>query len=191
MLELVSFKNVAVDIVAKVILLLYVLVRRIVYFLTRTDVGVSKEEYKYMDMAYQEAEKGLHTGNYPVGAVVVADDKVIAKAYSTSKSEHDERNHAECLAISEALEVLHIKNNFSECNKKVTIYTSSEPCPMCRGLMVYRGIDEVKYGEIHCHLGKIFGYKKNSLHLLLHTRGGIHAEKHYKIIEKYKQNKKG
>jgi len=94
-----------------------------------------------MKMALAEAEKGFKKDEVPVGAVVVADGKVIARAHNLRESLVDPTAHAEILALKKA-------------GKKLggwrlndaTLYTTLEPCPMCAGAVVHSRIKELVYG---------------------------------------------
>ena len=81
---------------------------------------------KYMDLAFKEAEKAFKQGEVPVGAIIVKNDKIIAKAFNKKEKSHCSINHAEILAIKQASKRL--KNwRLEECD----IYVTLEPCPMC------------------------------------------------------------
>ena len=81
---------------------------------------------KYMDVAFFEANKAFSKGEVPVGAVIVKDEKIIAKAYNKKEKTCCATNHAEILAIKKATKKL--KNwRLDGCDMYVTL----EPCPMC------------------------------------------------------------
>ena len=81
---------------------------------------------KYMDIAFFEANKAFNKGEVPVGAVIVKDEKIIAKAYNKKEKTCCAINHAEILAIKKATKKL--KNwRLDGCDMYVTL----EPCPMC------------------------------------------------------------
>ena len=89
-------------------------------------VGVILMDYKYMDLAFVEAEKAFKKGEVPIGAVIVKDGKVIAKAHNVKEKSNCAVNHAEILAILKASKKL--RNwRLDGCD----IYITLEPCPMC------------------------------------------------------------
>jgi len=94
-----------------------------------------------MKMALAEAEKGFKKDEVPVGAVVVADDKVIARAHNLRESLVDPTAHAEILALKKAGKKL----GGWRLNDAM-LYTTLEPCPMCAGAVIHSRIKELVYG---------------------------------------------
>jgi tRNA(adenine34) deaminase len=94
-----------------------------------------------MKMALAEAEKGFKKDEVPVGAVIVADGKVIARAHNLRESLVDPTAHAEILAIKKAGKKL----GGWRLNE-ATLYTTLEPCPMCAGAVVHSRVKELVYG---------------------------------------------
>jgi len=94
-----------------------------------------------MKMALAEAEKGFKKDEVPVGAVVVADGKVIARAHNLRESLVDPTAHAEILALKKAGKKL----GGWRLNDAM-LYTTLEPCPMCAGAVVHSRIKELVYG---------------------------------------------
>ena len=84
----------------------------------------------YMRMALEEAHRAGELGEVPIGAVVVCDGAVIARAHNRRELDHDPAGHAELIAIREAAFKLE-RWRLSDC----TVYVTLEPCPMCAGLM--------------------------------------------------------
>lgn len=81
---------------------------------------------KYMNMAFEEALKAYNCGEVPIGAVIVRNDVVLARAYNKKESKKSVICHAEILAINEASSK--IDNwRLDGCD----IYITLEPCPMC------------------------------------------------------------
>ena len=91
----------------------------------------------YMKLAIEESAKG----NWPYGAVIVKNDKVIAKAHNTTREDLDTTAHAEVNAIRIAVKAID-NPSLSGC----TLYTSSESCPMCTGAEIWANISRVVYG---------------------------------------------
>ncbi len=92
---------------------------------------------KFMALALLEASKG----DSPYGAVIVRDDKIVAKAYNTVIRDSDPSAHAEMNAIRN----LTTKNN-SPSLAGYTIYASGEPCPMCAAACIWAGVEEIVIG---------------------------------------------
>jgi tRNA(adenine34) deaminase len=101
---------------------------------------VFSDEY-YMKQAYQEAEKALEADEIPIGAVVVCNNKIIARAHNQTETLNDVTAHAEMLAITAAANALGAKY-LDEC----TLYVTLEPCPMCAGAILNARLDTVVYG---------------------------------------------
>jgi len=84
----------------------------------------------YMALALEEARAAEEIGEVPIGALVVCDGAVVARAHNRREIDHDPAGHAEFLAIREAASRLG-RWRLSDC----TVYVTLEPCPMCAGLM--------------------------------------------------------
>lgn len=81
---------------------------------------------EYMEVAFKEAEKAFKRGEVPIGAVIVKNGKIIAKAFNNKEKKHCSIEHAEITAIKRASRKL--KNwRLEDCD----IYVTLEPCPMC------------------------------------------------------------
>jgi tRNA(adenine34) deaminase len=119
-----------------------------------------EEKYKdemYMRKALQEAEAAMAEGEIPIGAVVVCQDHVIARAHNLTETLHDVTAHAEMQAITQAANELGGKY-LTDC----TLYVTVEPCVMCAGALGWSQIPRVVYG---CHDEKR-GYSAFAPHAL-------------------------
>lgn len=94
-----------------------------------------------MQEALIEAQKAMDIGEVPIGAVVVKDDKIIARGHNLRESLNDPTAHAEIIAIREAAYKL---NNWRLSG--TTLYVTIEPCPMCAGAIIQARIPVVVYG---------------------------------------------
>ena len=95
---------------------------------------------KYIELAIKEAQKAYKQGEVPVGAVIVKDNKVIAKAYNTIEKEKNSIKHAEIKVIEKASKKL--KNwRLNDCE----LYVTLEPCEMCRGAIILSRIKKTYY----------------------------------------------
>lgn len=98
-------------------------------------------ENKYIDLAYKEALKAYNKDEVPVGAVIVFNGNIIAKAYNKKVSSNDVCAHAEILALKKASSRL--KDwRLVDCEMYVTL----EPCPMCAGAIEQSRIKKVYIG---------------------------------------------
>ena len=98
-------------------------------------------EIKFMELAYKQALKAKELDEVPIGAVIVRDGKVIAKAYNTRNKTQNAINHAETLAISKASKKLK-SWRLENCD----IYVTLEPCPMCAGAILNARIKNLYFG---------------------------------------------
>ena len=105
---------------------------------------------KYMKLALKEAQKAYEKEEVPIGAIIVKDNKVIARAHNLRESKKDACAHAEILAIQKACKKLNAWR-LEECDMYVTL----EPCAMCAGAIMnarirklYIGADEPKFGAV-------------------------------------------
>ena len=99
------------------------------------------KKYKYMQAALKEAQKADGKDEVPVGAVVVYQDKIIARAHNLRESKQLIHGHAEFLAMIKAAKKLG-SWRLEDCD----IYVTMEPCPMCAGAMIQSRINKVYYG---------------------------------------------
>ncbi len=94
----------------------------------------------FMMEAIKEAKKAFKKNEVPVGAVVVKDNKIIAKAHNLNITTNDPTAHAEILALRKASKILR-NYRLTDCE----LYATLEPCPMCAGAMVYARIKRLIY----------------------------------------------
>ncbi|MFH1690781.1 MAG: tRNA adenosine(34) deaminase TadA [Candidatus Eisenbacteria bacterium] len=95
----------------------------------------------WMKVALAEAEGALDEGDVPVGAVVVANDRVIGRGHNHVEALGDPTAHAEILAIGAACRTLKASRLTG-----AAIYVTMEPCPMCAGAIVLARLDSLVYG---------------------------------------------
>ncbi len=99
------------------------------------------DDEKYMKIAIEEAIKALEKDEVPVGAVIVNNGKIIAKAHNLTETLKDPTAHAEMQAITAAANFLGSKY-LTGC----TIYVTVEPCPMCAGALAWSQAETLVYG---------------------------------------------
>ena len=106
----------------------------------------------YMKIAIKEANKAFKINEVPVGAVIVKNKKIIAKAYNKREKTKNVINHAEIIAITKACKK--IKNwRLDDCE----IYITMEPCMMCSGAIQQSRIKKIIYGVKN----EKYGYSSN------------------------------
>lgn len=97
----------------------------------------------YMKCAIEEAKKAGQLGEVPIGAVIVKDNEIIARAHNLREILQQPTAHAEHLAIERAAEVVG-SWRLEDC----TLYVTLEPCVMCAGTVVMSRIPRVVYGAM-------------------------------------------
>ena len=95
----------------------------------------------FMKQALIEAQKAYESGEVPVGAVVVVDQKIIARAHNLTERLTDITAHAEMQAITSAANFLNGKYL-----KGCTIYVTLEPCVMCLGALYWSQLSRIVFG---------------------------------------------
>jgi tRNA(adenine34) deaminase len=101
---------------------------------------MKSDEY-YMRLAIEEAKKAEEIGEVPIGAIIVKDGEVIARAHNLREKDQRSIAHAELLAIDEACKV-----TGSWRLEGTTLYVTLEPCAMCAGAIVLSRIEKVVFG---------------------------------------------
>ena len=95
----------------------------------------------YMKIALKEAEKAFKKNEIPIGAIIVKNNKIIAKGYNLKERKKNPTRHAEIIAIEKACKK--IKNwRLNDC----TLYVTMCPCPMCASAINQSRISKVVYG---------------------------------------------
>ena len=95
----------------------------------------------FMEAALKEAKKAFLKDEVPVGAVVVLDGKIIARAHNLRESKQSIHGHAEFIAMEKAA-----KKIGSWRLENADLYVTLEPCPMCAGAMIQARINNLYYG---------------------------------------------
>ena len=96
---------------------------------------------KYMKIALKEAQKAYEKDEVPVGAIIVKNEKIIARAHNQKEEKTDTTKHAEILAIQKASKKLKAWR-LEDC----TMYVTLEPCTMCIGAAINARIKRLVYG---------------------------------------------
>ena len=123
-----------------------------------------------MRLALQEARKAFEKGEVPVGAVIVTQDKIIAKGMNSVELLNDVTAHAEIIALTAASQYLGSKY-LTEC----TLYVTVEPCPMCAGALRWSQISRVVYGASDDKAG-FMRFGKEMLHPSTQLEFGVMHE---------------
>ncbi|MFT5998526.1 MAG: tRNA(adenine34) deaminase [Neolewinella sp.] len=95
----------------------------------------------FMRQAIEQAKLAAAAGEIPVGAVVVANERIIARAHNQTELLSDVTAHAEIIALTAAANYLGDKY-LHDC----TLYVTLEPCPMCAGALAWSQVSRIVYG---------------------------------------------
>lgn len=143
---------------------------------------------EFMSIAIEEANIALSKGEVPVGAVIVKNGNVIAKAHNMRENAKNSLAHAEIIAINKACEILG-DWRLSGCDMYVTL----EPCPMCTGAILQSRLQSVYFGAFSKDSGcmgtvaNLPAILKNSS---ITTYGGIMEDECSKLITTFFENSK-
>ena len=142
---------------------------------------MDKIHQKWMQIALKEARIALKNKEFPVGAIIVQNNQIIARGYNQVELLQDATAHAEMIAITSASSTLGYWR-LNEC----AIYVTKEPCPMCAGAIVNSRIDKLYFGYYDEELGAcgsrfdICGGSTPSI-----VKGNILANESLSLIQEY------
>jgi len=141
------------------------------------------DEY-FMTEALKEANKAMKLDEVPVGAIVVCDNQIIARAHNYTQRLNDVTAHAEMQAFTSASDYLGGKY-LNEC----TLYVTLEPCIMCGGASFWTQIKRIVYGASDEKRG-FSNIEASILHPKTEVTKGIQEEKCSKILQEFFQHKR-
>jgi len=141
-------------------------------------VNIEFSDEYFMKKALYEAEQAFEKGEVPVGAVIVIDNKIIARAHNLTELLNDVTAHAEMQAITAA-------SNFigGKYLHNCTIYVTLEPCQMCGGALFWSQISNVVYGASDPDRGCIS--LNNKLHPKTKIKGGVLADQASSLLKRF------
>ncbi len=153
-------------------------------------MGIAKSNDElYMQIATIEAKKARQLNEVPVGAILVLNNKIIAKAYNKSIINNDATAHAEIELIRKTGAKL---KNYRLINS--TIYITLEPCAMCFGAIIHARIARLVFGAYDKKTGVCTSCANfNELNFLNHKlqiTGGILEQENSKLLSDFFKNKR-
>ncbi|HEY9220384.1 MAG: nucleoside deaminase [Lutibacter sp.] len=132
----------------------------------------------FMRRALREAEMALDKNEVPIGAVIVMNNQVIARAHNLTETLNDVTAHAEMQAFTAAADYLGGKYL-----KDCTLYVTLEPCQMCAGASYWTQIGRIVYGASEDKRG--FLAMKTTLHPKTVVVGGVLEEECSKLLKRF------
>ncbi|MBK8081779.1 MAG: nucleoside deaminase [Saprospiraceae bacterium] len=146
-------------------------------------LSIYSDEY-FMKQAMAEAEKAAEAEEIPIGAVIVCQNRIIARAFNQTEKLHDVTAHAEIIAITAASEYL--GNKYL---KYCTLYVTLEPCLMCAGALNWSQISKIVYGASDEKKG-FMRYGKELLHPKTKLEFGIFHEECSEMVRNFFEKKR-
>lgn len=146
-------------------------------------IKIFSDEY-FMKEALKEAQKAYNRNEVPVGAIIVINNNIIARAHNLTESLNDVTAHAEMQAITSAAHKLGGKYL-----TKCTLYVTLEPCTMCAGALFWAQIPKVVYGASDNKKG-YRSINASILHPKCNVKKGILEEECSQIITRFFEQKR-
>jgi len=144
---------------------------------------IFSDEY-FMNEALKEAQNAYDSGEIPVGAVVVSNNIIIARAHNMTEGLKDVTAHAEMIAITAA------ENYFgSKFLNDCIMYVSLEPCMMCAGAINWARIGKLVFGASEPKYGYSSIYKK-TLHLKTEVISGVLEKRSAILLKEFFESKR-
>ncbi len=145
---------------------------------------ITEIDEKFMHEALAEARAAAAVGEVPIGAVVVRDGEIVARAHNRRELDQDPSAHAEFAALCAAAQALG-RWRLSDC----TVYVTLEPCCMCAGLMVNARVGRCVYGASDAKagaLGSLYDLNADSrLNHRFHVTAGVLADECRAVLSNY------
>ncbi|WP_456424320.1 nucleoside deaminase [Lutibacter sp.] len=136
------------------------------------------DDIYFMKRALQEAQLAFDKNEVPIGAVIVMNDQIIARAHNLTETLNDVTAHAEMQAFTAAADFLGGKY-LKEC----TLYVTLEPCQMCAGASYWTQIGKIVYGASEEKRG--FLALKTTLHPKTKVLGGVLEEEAVTLLKRF------
>lgn len=138
-------------------------------------------DQRFMREALKEAEKAYAAGEVPVGAVLVIDGKIIARAHNQVELLNDATAHAEMLALTAAFHALG-----SKYLPQATLYVTLEPCLMCTGALYWSQIGRLVFGSTDEKNGfHIHQQRAHLFHPKTVVQGGMLSEESTRLLKNF------
>ena len=141
-------------------------------------LNMEMDDYYFMKQAMVEAEKGFHSDEVPVGAVVVVGNRIIARAHNLTERLNDVTAHAEMQAITSAANFLNGKYLLG-----CTLYVTLEPCVMCAGALTWSQLKKVVFAAPDSKRG--FTQAGLSLHPKTLIRSGVMEDEAKNLLNQF------
>jgi len=146
-------------------------------------------DQEFMREALREAGLAYHKGEIPIGAVLVCDGRIIARAHNRREQLSDPTAHAEVLVLREAGR---LRGDWRL--PGTTLYVTIEPCPMCAGALVQARVERLVYAAPDTKAGAVESLyhitSDERLNHRLKVAGGVLAEEAADLMRRFFKNKR-
>ena len=144
---------------------------------------------QFMDAALEQARRALAAGEVPIGAVLVIDDEIVARAFNQPISSCDPTAHAEVLVVREAARIVG--------NYRLTaadVYVTLEPCLMCVGALIHARVRRLIYGASEPKTGALVSTARTletpGLNHRFAVTGGVCEDAARELIQEFFREKR-
>ena len=154
------------------------------FYLRGMELSIFSDEH-FMREALKEAKKAFDADEVPVGAIIVCDNKIIARAHNLTERLTDVTAHAEMQAITSAANYIGGKY-LNEC----ILYVTLEPCVMCAGALHWSQMKKIVFGA-HDPKRGFLRLQQDILHPKTEFSGGLLEEECSELLKSFFQKKRG
>jgi len=147
-------------------------------------MNTTATDINYMKQALAEARKAFAEDEVPIGAIIVCNDRIIARAHNLTETLNDVTAHAEMQAITAAA-----ANIGGKYLNQCTLYVTVEPCPMCAGAIGWAQMGRVVYGASDEKRG-FAKYAPDVLHPKTEVTKGICADEATALMKEFFSKKR-
>lgn len=147
-------------------------------------MNTTATDINYMKQALAEARKAFAEDEVPIGAIIVCNDRIIARAHNLTETLNDVTAHAEMQAITAAA-----ANIGGKYLNQCTLYVTVEPCPMCAGAIGWAQMGRVVYGATDEKRG-FAKYAPDVLHPKTEVTKGICADEATALMKEFFSKKR-
>ena len=148
-----------------------------------------EKDIEFMKLALEQAKKAYKKDEVPIGAVIVCNDKVVAKGFNIREKRNDPTGHAEIVAVKKAC-----KKRRSWRLEDCTIYVTVEPCSMCAGALLWTRIRRIVFGAFDAKggaLGSSYNlFEQKNLNHKAEITSGVLEEECSKIMKDFFKTKR-
>ena len=142
-------------------------------------MNTSNSDIHYMQQALAEARKAYAIDEVPIGAIIVCNERIIARTHNLTETLNDVTAHTEMQAITAAATYIGGKY-LNDC----TLYVTVEPCPMCAGALGWAQIKRIVYGATDDKRG-YRKYAPNALHPKTDVTAGVCADEATALMKEF------